>query len=883
MCIFTVAAIGLSLIATAVHVHLQRASSTTTPGGARHDPDLTVAGRSAGADWYNARAFPRDTIPPDGYARGVRQANHLHKFLLDKGGWQELGPMYAPNAGMADPKTHRSTPVAGRVTSLAVDPSTCSAGGCRTIYGGAASGGVWKTTDAGRTWTPLTDSQPDLAVGAITLDPQNPNIVYVGTGDPDHGFGSHRGIGILRSTDGGQTWTDLGYDQFANRGITSILVDPRTAGTTGATLYVTSSRAGTGGAPTERASTSDNPYLPPMGFSYSQDGGQTWSRSNPDAGFTDRTGGVQARDLVMDPSDPNILYVTISNSGIYKSTDDGQSWTALTSGLPNPGKLDELVKVAIAPSNPHVLYAAFDIDFSTGTDREVLFRSSDAGASWDQLSSTPNACGTQCYQNMRLAVDPTNPNVVYAGGTANYDYLWQNTPENQPNPACKRLYPLPTSCNATLMKSTDGGNTWADIGESNGNGPLHPDLHALYINPSHPNLIYLGLDGGVFYTSDGGRSWHDLNRGVGNLQVQAFSIGPNGRIYAGTQDNGTFMYRGSTTWSHVDSGDGGLTAADPKNVKISYNTNTGASLYRNDSSGNPNKNIDIAPFWADYYRQQRGQFYEPYALAPSNPKDIFFGTYRIWRSALRGGIDGNHDYVAYNDKRDKTDWVPISFDLSCAAQPSDPALQCDSEQNAGQGISTLAVSPINPNVVAVGTANGHLWLTKNALARVRTARSCDPRKNRDRVAQCTFLSGVRWSRIDNGLPARFPTSIKFAPRSSTKLLVTFSGFDENTPSTPGHVFVSSSGGRSWTNLNGSGSGTSLPDLPFDDIAINARNGHLYASADYGVYISTDDGATWNLLTQGMPGVSAYQLQLDARSQLLVAGTYGRGIWALQAP
>jgi photosystem II stability/assembly factor-like uncharacterized protein len=780
-----------------------------------------------GLEFYK-RAFPKMTIPPDAYANGISASNYVTEIPANMG-WRELGPIYAPSANFPNPQTGATTAVSGRVSALAVDPASCAGDACQTIYAGAANGGIWKTTDAGKTWKALTDRQLNMAVGVITLDPRNSNIVYVGTGEPNWSCDSQHGIGVLRSTDGGQTWTNLGYQQFVNRAISAIIIDPRTAGSTNATLYVSSFSATSNNSTTESCDFSVSPYRPARGVYITKDGGNTWALSQPaDAPF-----GIQS--LVMDPGNPNVLYGGFTFAGVYKSTDAGQSWAALTQGLPSPRVGFDRITLAIAPSNPQVLYASYDQPVR-GTFKQVLYTTTNGGASWAQKRNTPNACDQQCWYDMPQAVDHTDPNVVYAGGMANYSYLFSG------GGPCATFSPLDASCNTTLMKTTNGGDNWSDIAENGQSGPLHPDDHVIVISPANHNVVYTGGDGGVFYSANGGQGWVDLNKGLATLQFQGLAVGPTGNIFAGTHDTGTFTYAGSSTWTHVNGGDGGPTAADPTSANTSYNSYYGAQLFRNDSAGDINKNVWIAPFWGDFFLQGLGQFYEPYALAPSQPSTIYYGTYRIWRSLSRGGSDGNGDGDATNDASDTIDWVPISFDLSCAAQQS---------TTCGGGIASIAVSATDPNVVAVGTSNGQLWLTKNALAPVKTDTTCDPRTNSSDVSKCNYVSGPIWTRIDAGLPQRYPTAVKFAPGSTSKLYVSYSGFSANTPTTPGHVFVSSDSGASWSRLDGSNKNSSLPDLPVNDILINAANGHLYVAADYGVFFSPSDGGGWKRMDFGL--------------------------------
>ncbi|MGI8824241.1 MAG: WD40/YVTN/BNR-like repeat-containing protein [Chloroflexota bacterium] len=905
-----IALVALALSGVAVPITISHLSSGKIHNSYEHeslglkalngDPDAISIPTREGSplslnSWQQEqRAFPQADIPPAGYARGQAEANQV-KEVASTFNWRELGPLYAPKANSTNPKTGASSAVSGRTTAVAVVPSTCSGGQCGTIYVGAAYGGVWKSTDAGQTWRPILDRQLSTAIGTITLDPKDPNIVYVGTGEPNHSGDSHRGVGVLRSIDAGQTWTNLGYKEFVNRGIGTLIVDPRTAGSTHATLYAVSTRAASGGAETGGGNARTNPFLPGVGFHVSTDGGATWTLSNPDGAFEG------AQSLVMDPTNPNVLYAGFepdpqahadkpndttfyAGDGIYKSADDGTTWTHLTDGLPS--LYYDTITLAVAPSDPRVLYASYDIAppslFNAApfgaTNHQAMYKSTDAGNTWTNLANAPDACADQCSYDSPLAVDPTDSRVLYAGGSANYGYLDGQDPE------CRTLDPLPKTCHASVMKSVDGGATWADVGENAGGGPIHPDDHAIIIAPNDHAIVYTADDGGLFHSANAASTWSDLNKGLGTLQFTGLAVSPNGDIYAGTQDNGTFKYSGSTTWEHITPGDGGPTAADPKNAQVIYHSLYGPFLFKNTAAGDPSKDVFIASFAGDLLVKGLGQFYEPYVLAPSKPNTMFYGTYRLWRSNLAGGIDGNNDGDATNDPSDKDDWVPISFDLRCASQPRDPTATCSGAPAAGHGIASIAVSPTNPNIVAAGSSNGLVWLTSNALAPVKTDSNCTPWTNIRGVALCDYLKGPSWHHIDAQLPQRYPTSLKFAPRSSTTLYVTLSGFDQTTKGHPGHAFVSFDSGRHWRNLNGTGRGSTLPDLPFNDIVVNPQNGHLYAAADYGgIFVSKDGGHTWRRMDRGLPSAPIYQMEYTTRGHALFVATHGRGIWKVTAP
>ncbi len=824
-----------------------------------------------------ADAYPARAVTGREVAQGIREANVMKRAA--RSGWKELGPLYAPHASDGNPVTGASTAVSGRASAFAVVPSSCGSSVCTTMYAGAANGGIWKTTNAGKTWTSLIDFQNSTAVGSIAVDPRNPNIVYVGTGEPNHSGDSHYGVGILRSTNAGKTWKLLGQSVFANRAVGTIIVDPRSAGTTKATLYVTdtNSAAGEFGDPCVRSS---GPYAGACGFFVSKDGGTNWTASNP------KGASVGAESLVMNPKNPSELYAGFQSSGIFKSENDGKTWSGVNRNLPTSSF--DRITLAIAPSSPSTVYAAYN-DYAPppvfGAPPSGALRfyvTTNGGASWSFRSKAPNSCGGQCDYDMPVAVDPSNSKVVYAGGSANYDYLFS------PGGACSRFSPLATQCNTTLMRSADGGVTWTDVSENGSAGPLHPDDHVIVVDPRNHDVIYTGNDGGIFHSANAGKSWTDLNKGLGTLQFTGVAVAPNGQMYAGTQDNGTFKYKGSTTWSHVLGGDGGYTAVNPKNSNTVYVTNYGTSLYRSRDGGQTG--TFIAPFGYDFNILNLGAFYEPYVLAPKNPTDIFWSTYRIWRSETGGGTDGNNDGDATNDPSDKSDWVPISFDLSCNAQPADPNTTCPTTLKLGAGqtapvdeIISIAVSDQNSNFLAAGTVNGHLWVTKNALAKVKTDASCTPWNNLFDSSLCDYLSGPTWTRVDrNGLPNRAIRAVKFAPGSTTTMYAALAGYDQNTPGHSGHVFVSYDDGKHWANISGTGVKTALPDVPLKDLVVNSKNGHLYAGGFYGVYSSSDRGKTWERLA-GIPNSPVYQLQYDAARNQLVAATHGRGIWETVAP
>ena len=841
----------------------------------RPAPGLEGSPASADAQFTQERTYPASDIPAAGYTNAYNDYSLMSQAGGSSFGWKELGPLSATNGSTWGPAAAGT--ISGRATAIAVDPSSCSNGSCSTIYLGTANGGVWLSTTGGHNWTPLTEHIANLAVGSITLDPHNANTIYVGLGEPNNSIDSSRGQGILKSTNGGHTWTTLGFSTFVNRSIANIVVDPSNGD-----IYAISYQARSGGAGTTYGSSLTNPYLPPVGFYRSTDGGQTWTESDPTSTyFVDGTRRTGPTSLVQ--GSDGTLYLAAYGQGIYKSANGGTAWTA----LPNASeKVFDRVTLAVAPSNPQVVYAAYSHDID-GNGGMTFYTSTTGGSAWTADPKTPSACSGQCWYDMPVAVSPTDPNTVYVGGSFNYD-------------GCSSTYPY-ANCNTVVMKSADGGATWTDLGDDTTGVNVHPDDH--FILPTANGGLFTANDGGIYHSANNGGSWESLNNGIGSLQFQGISVNANGDVFGGTQDNGTWMLRNSsTTGIHIQGGDGGMTAADPNNTNIAFDEYYGSQLARyNASTG---AQTWMAGWWCDYFCFGGGLFYEPMALGNKTPtgasasNDVFSGTYRLWRSEMGGGTDANNDGDATNDPGDTTDFVPIT-------------------PNVGN-ISAIAVSPINPNDVAIATSSGMIYYTTNALAPVTLANTCathtDPQTDLiaaycqaagvnpawsgqkvcsqpwtnayDTSSFCDYVSGVNWTQINaNGsvLPGRWVSSLTFAPGSTTQLYATFSGFDENTPGHAGHVFVASLNGAAttWTNISGSGT-SGIPDIPANSVVV-AANGHILVAADIGVFMSKDSGSTWQREDYTLANAPVYDLALSPDGKTVYAATHGRGIWCANVP
>jgi len=725
--------------------------------------------------WFlEQRAYPLETISAEALLDAWEQARSsgtLHTSTALR--WQNIGP--APMQDSQIGSQHVN--VSGRVTALAIDPRNS-----QVVYLGAAMGGVWKTTNGGDSWTPLTEGLPSQAIGAIAIAPSNPNVVYVGTGEPSLGLDNYYGVGLYKSTDAGKTWEHLGRDVFTGVGTVRIVVHPSNSNL----VYVATAATGVRG-----------PTLPIRGIYRSTDGGRTWKVL---VGCRDCMG---ASDLIMDPHDPNVLYAAFWGYGIFKSTDGGAHWSQLRQGLPDANFRN--IRLAISSSNPNVLYAGFEYHVPGRFTGGLVFKSTDGGASWTWLRNAPNYCTGQCWYDNVVVVHPRNADYVYLGGSANY--IWQ------PVFRVKEV----------VVRSTDGGSTWEDLSPNDSpSHTLHPDVHAIAFAPSNPNVVWVGNDGGVWRSRDGGRTWEDRNTNLSTLQFTGVSVHPADVhvVYGGMQDNNKAKTTGNTVWQALDVGDGGFAAIDPFNPRVYYGSRYGISFQRNDNNGSaPLDDWPVKVQGID--KNDRALFYAPFALDPSTPGVLYYGTFRLYRTTNRGDS-----------------WTPISPDLT------------GGEKTRGR-ISAIAVAPSDPKTIYVGTSDGYVQVTTN--------------------------TGATWQNVTSSiLPKRWVSRIAVDPRDSRVAYVVFNGFDTHTPDTPGHVFKTTNGGQSWQDISGD-----LPDIPALSLVLDPDHaGVIYIGTDIGVFRTVDGGRHWTLFGEGLPTTPVVDLIYHRETHTLIAATHGRSVYAL---
>jgi photosystem II stability/assembly factor-like uncharacterized protein len=688
--------------------------------------------------------------------------------------------------------------MSGRIADIDIHPTRPS-----TWYVSVGSGGVWRTDNAGTTWTPLFDEQSVYSIGSLALDPSNPEIVWVGTGENVGGRHVGWGDGIYRSGDGGATWVNMGLPTSEH--ISQIIIHPDDSNT----VWVASQGPlwSSGG---ER------------GVFKTTDGGATWSNTLEIDEWTGAT------DLMIDPRDPDRLYAatwqrhrTIASyigggpgTGIYRSEDGGETWNRLEGGLPtgNLGKTG----LTISPQNPDVIYAAIEQERREGG----VWRSDDRGNSWEQMSDAVGG-GTGPHYYQELFASPHH-----------FDHI--------------------VMASNTSQVSQDGGRTW----QAMNNEYKHVDDHAVAFRADDPDFILVGSDGGLYESLDGMQSW----RFISNLPVTQFykiavdDSEPFYSVYGGTQDNSTQIGASRTLnrhgiqnsdWEIAVFADGHQPATEPGNPDIAYGQWQQGNLVRYDRTNG--EVVYIQPQPAPGEPAERHNWDAPILVSSHSPTRLYHGSQRLWRSDDRGDT-----------------WTTLSGDLTRDQNRMHQPLmgrQWSWEANWDvyamsnfNTITSIAESPLNEDVLYVGTDDGLIQITQDG--------------------------GASWQEIEAG-------SLPGVPDTAYVNDIKADLFDENTvyialdnhkhgDYTP-YLFVSTNGGRSWRSITS--------DLPENHIAWRIVQDHvnpelLFLGTEFGIYFSVDSGDHWVELTGGSPTIAYRDLAIHRRENDLVAGSFGRGIFVL---
>ncbi len=701
-------------------------------------------------------------IPEAGFYKAFLYASNQTEYSAkgeDTDSWISIGPYN----------------LAGRMLGLCVDPNDPN-----QVWAGSATGGLWKLTFTGEgawdyQWERIETGEPVLGVRSIAIDPDNSDIIYIGTGEAHF----HRdfqirllrtmytyGIGILQSKDGGETWTrSLDWSYRQSRGIQCIEINPQNtsivfAGTTEGTYRTLS-------------------------------GGKQWVKIHP---------VLMAMDIAINPQQSDTLYVSCGNAGtngtgIYRSFDGGDTWQKLTNGLPSSWTGKALLDIYRA--NPAIVYA----DISNLGDYIGLYKSEDHGEHWSLVTQVHmgNAMGMYAHY---VRVNPEDSSRLFKT-EIHYGY------------------------------SEDGGNSWEITNFIDDEYAwlvdttcMHVDHHVFANHPTDPNTFYAGNDGGIYRTQDGGRTFQDLNRGLVTTQFYpgfASSQTDTTLALGGMQDNGTSMFGGDPGWSNwILGGDGSETAIHPADNNIIYVSFYKLSIFKSFNGGEVLHFIGPVDYWSGYYQNPNSRpprADEVSKLAPF----ILLDNDQMFAAT-------NYVYLSYDAGES---WIPCNFDRPITSEP----------------IMSITASQIDPRVVYVA-------------ARPNLLTGIPPKVmvSKDR--------GASWSDITGDLPNR-DIIIQVAPHSPWIVYAVIGGFGTS------HLYRSYDAGLSWTDI-----GQGLPDLPTSTVAIDPEYPqNIYVGNDLGVWVSIDNGLTWNPLQNGMPAASiVLDFSILKETRKIRAVTHGNGIY-----
>ncbi len=723
--------------------------------------------------------------------------------------WTAIGPAPINNGQIPG-----GLAVSGRITALAAHPTDAN-----TIYVAAAGGGVWKTTNAGTSWTPLTDTQQTLAMGAIAVSKSNPNVIYAGTGEANNSLDSSYGRGILKSTDGGVNWTLQGNAQFNRATIAKIVIDPQDANR----AYAVVDGFGNNGI---------NAFGV-LGVWRTTDGGTNWSLALNPQNAPVSGSNPQGSDLVMDPTTTGaagVLYVAYGNlfgdagNGIYKSSDGGSTW-AVAGDFPR-GTTSGRIALAISTSSPGTLYAARQSPSTFGLLN--ILKTTNAGVNWAATTATPeDYLNGQGWYDNTIAVDPSDPNVVYAGGAGD-------------------------GTGSFFVKSSNGGASWTPRTSAgtirtgaNGNGP-HADHHGIGFDANGKLLV--GSDGGIWRLDNpavGSIQWTNLNGSAGGalntIQFTGIAIHPTNPDIAigGSQDNGTEMFLDNVGWTRVRFGDGGFArvASNSGNTRA---TTTVYHTYQNSAVPAVEKSIDGGVTWSDATTGvlglnpnggeegggppplTNGNFYVPLEISRANPLRLLVGTTQV-----------------YETTNGATGWSVVGT-LPGTNLPVD----------------SVGIADSNANTI-YAASNGHVYVTADHGANWVA---------RDPIASPSAAIEWRDFAVD--------------PNDANTAYVVAGAFISRLGAGNGQIYKTVNAGVSWTKITGDLADIPVNTLILDTVGAGTADDRLYVGTDTGVYRSVNNGTNWTLFGTSLPNVQVVDLDYSYTTKILAAGTHGRGMWEI---
>jgi len=734
------------------------------------------------ADWrYAQRATPSPEIPVGAYLK----AHRSWTALLDRaiwpfatadgtiaqlggpigGTWTLIGPGPVDNGGGGGLGS-------GRTTAIVLDPTNVN-----VVYAGFADAGVWKSTDGGTSWKVLTDSQPSLAVGAIILDPQNSSTIFVGTGEGNFAADSFYGRGILKSTDGGTTWTQLGADTFDSLSIPHMFIDASGA------IYVAAAQ---GSAGSGLGCNSASAVVARRGLYKSTDAG---------AHFTQIISGRNVSDFEINAgSNPVTGIVAAYKEGSFhfQETAGGMATVTPIAGLPTATDVPAVTRTEFgrSRSNPSVIYAGVGFDTMPGTS--ALFVSMNGGDAWTRVPGIPNYCADQCFYDNVVEVDPTEPGTVYLGGMV------------------------------TAVARVTGATGAAPVTTTLSRG-LHSDTHVILVDPADPTHLWTGSDGGISFSTNSGTTWTQRNAGLSTLQFYNLCVDPNDEtlVFGCLQDNGIVQPNavGSMTWRNIHGGDGMSCAnnlGDPvvANRYLVTSIQYAALARKATAAGAYQENI-FGP------GQDRVNFIAPLANDVNAPLNVYVGTYRVYKSTT-GGTSGSFRSVS-------PDLTTGAAMLICANNKMRPDV-LGAIAAASQRVYTGSFS----GKVFTSPDGGTTWndVTKAPLPpRYVSSFAVDPANPSDVYVAFSGFStvtpaapghifhssdaGGTWTRADTNLDIDLPINALARNPAATNVL--YAGTDLG-------VVGTRDAGATWNAI-----GTGLPHVAVFSLQFHAKAGKLFAS------------------------------------------------------
>ena len=768
-----------------------------------------------------ANGVPAQQPPARADAEFARKAYDAYRGLQESSSykaipWQYLGP----------------TNISGRATDIAV----ADRGGARRIYSAYATSGVWKTDDDGATWQPIFENQPSTSIGDIAVAPSNPDILWIGTGESNLFRASMPGVGLYKSTDAGLTFQHVGLTDTQT--VARIVVHP----TNPDVVFVASGGHGW----------TDNET---RGVFKTTDGGRTWTKvlyKSPHTG---------AIDLVMDPADPDTLYAALwervrrkwsdprvepgyDESGIWKTTDGGKTWSETSDGLP-PANVRGRIGIDVARSNPNVLYAFVD-NYAEGRparegERDAygriilesrikaaeIYRTDDKGKTWRKVSESNDFMtqhsGTYGWVFGQIRVDPADENTIYTLGL-------------------------------NLNVSHDAGKTFTSL------RGMHGDHHGLWIDPKATATLYNVNDGGFYMSVDAGKTWKfAVSAGGSQFYNVALDTSSPAWAYGSIQDVGSRRGRvdlsagrsriPAVEWENAPGGEGSHQAIDRQNPSIVYSHGFYGNFTREDlslsrapapagaSAGGRGRGArpgitNIRPPQAAGDPELRAQWMAPIIVSPHDPATIYAGYQFVFKSTNRGDT-----------------WQKISPDLS-ANNPSQMLLK-SSNAIPYQTVVSLAESPRVRGLIYAGTDDGRLHVTRDG--------------------------GETWTELTAALPTRkWISRVVPSQHQDGVVYVTARGREDDDFGV--YVYKSTDFGKTFTSL-----AANLPAGSVNVIREDPSNASvLYLGADFGAFVSSDGGRQWQVLGANLPSVQVSDLQVQPRDGIIVISTYGRGMWAMDA-